>query len=134
MEELGLAYTLHKVVLKHAREEDLDVLLYQSRSDRGVRLRAETLSRLLKRPILREEVDGSFSERAVEDLDKSVRELVEEGSLRIRKLNGASKIAEVGVHAEDSFGVPHRPDEPLGPSPEFRSVVQRSGLPAYLYV
>ena len=78
------AYTLYKVVLKHSREVDFDVLLYSSRSGQQHRNEIEMFGRLLERPVLVEEAGGRYAERAVEDLDKSVKELVEEGKLDAR--------------------------------------------------
>ncbi len=78
------AYTLYKVVLKHSDEEDHDVLLYSSRSGEQHRNEIEMFARLLNRPVLMEESGGRYAERAVEDLDKSVKELVEEGKLDAR--------------------------------------------------
>ncbi len=78
------SYTLYKVVLKHAEEGARDVLLYRSRSSKNHRGETERFAKLLARPVLVERADGSFAQRAVEDLDKSVRELVEAGKLDAR--------------------------------------------------
>lgn len=77
------SYTLYKITLKHAVDDDLDVLLYSSRSSTGHRDQAEVFARMLERPVLQEIGAGEFAERAVEDLDKSVQQLVAEGKLSV---------------------------------------------------
>lgn len=77
------SYTLYKITLKHAADEDQDVLLYSSRLSTGHRDQAEVFARMLERPVLQKTGEGEFAERAVEDLDKSVRELVAEGKLSV---------------------------------------------------
>lgn len=77
------SYTLYKITLKHAADEDRDVLLYSTRSSQGHRDETEAFARLLARPVLLESGEGEYTERAVTDLDKSVRELAAEGKLAI---------------------------------------------------
>ncbi len=75
-------YTLYILELKHETDEKRDVRLYQSRSREGFRARHEDYARLLGTSALIETQDG-IEERRVEDLAKSVRELVAEGVLRV---------------------------------------------------
>lgn len=75
------SYTLHKITLKHRRDDGRDALLYRSRSSTGHRAETEAFARLIGRPVIVEGDDGRYSEREVEDLDKSVAELVGEGKL-----------------------------------------------------
>ena len=77
------SYTLYKVILKHQHEDDRDVLLYCSRSSDRHRGKTEMYARLLQRPVLLEEGDGRYVERAVEDLDKSIKELVQAGKMDV---------------------------------------------------
>jgi len=77
----GSSYTLYIVELCHTDKEKI-VILYQSTSPEGVRAIWEDSCRKLNLQAV--EKDGSsLIKRDVEDLDKSVRELVNEGKLNI---------------------------------------------------
>lgn len=74
-------YTLHIVELYHT-DSHKRLKLYQSVSAEGVRSIWEDFCRKLNLPAV--EKDGtSLIKRNVEDLDKSIRELVKEGKIRI---------------------------------------------------
>jgi hypothetical protein len=75
------SYTLYIIELLH-EDKEKKILLYQSRSDSGVRALWEDYCRALKLPAL-EEADGGLVGRDVDDLDKSVRQLVEEDKVKI---------------------------------------------------
>ena len=77
------SYTEHIVKLKHSSEESKDVELYNSRQHEGFRAQTERYCRLFSLPALRQHEDGTLEERAVEDLDKSVRDLVAEGRMEV---------------------------------------------------
>jgi hypothetical protein len=75
------SYTLHVVELWHP-DNKKRIRLYASRSDEGLRKIREGYCRSLNMPAL--EGDGpERTVRDVEDLDKSVRDLVEEGKLAV---------------------------------------------------
>ncbi len=75
------SYTLYIVELLH-EEKEKTVQLFSSRSDGEVRKYWEDGARMLGKPAL--EKDGSgFIERDVEDLDKSVKELVQEKKIKV---------------------------------------------------
>ena len=76
------SYTLYKLVLKHRDDEDKSVDLYSSRAREGWRGQQERHARLFGVPALVETADGMM-ERQPEDLDKSVRELVQEGQMEV---------------------------------------------------
>ena len=78
------SYTLYKVVLKHRADEVRDVLLYCSRSDSKHRHETEPFATMLQRPVLVDEGEGRYVERTVQDLDKSIAELVDEGEIDAR--------------------------------------------------
>lgn len=75
------SYTLYLIELLHD-EREKTVLLYQSRSDRGWRGKWEAYARWLKLPALEEGIGGLVA-REVEDLDKSVAELIGEGKVAV---------------------------------------------------
>ncbi|MFP4027586.1 MAG: hypothetical protein ACLFWL_07340 [Candidatus Brocadiia bacterium] len=75
-------YTLYKLTLSHEDDEDRSVQLYCSRSHEKFRSQHERYARLFGLPALVEDEQG-VTERAVEDLDKSVRERVAEGHLEV---------------------------------------------------
>jgi hypothetical protein len=75
------SYTLYIVEMKH-RERAKTVRLYESRSDIGFRAVWEDYCRQLNMPAV--EMDGSRTvKRGAADLDKSVRDLVKEGKLKV---------------------------------------------------
>lgn len=76
----GSSYTLYIVELRHIREEKT-VLLYQSQSDQHIREIWENSAKALREPAL-EFVDGKLQRRELEDLDKSVRELMLEEKVK----------------------------------------------------
>jgi len=76
----GSSYTLHVVELRH-QSENKTVLLYQSKSDRHIREIWESSAKALQKPAL-EFVDGKLQKRELEDLDKSVRELMTEDKVK----------------------------------------------------
>ncbi len=76
------SYTLHKLILKHDRDEDRSVELYRSRSEDNFRMEQERYAKMFDLPALEETAEG-VAERSVEDLDKSVRERVAEGSVEV---------------------------------------------------
>ncbi len=73
---------LYMVVLKHGEQSAQDVVLYQSLSRDGLRDRQEECARVLGLPAL-VKTDEGYTERAAGELDKSVRERVAEGSLKV---------------------------------------------------
>jgi hypothetical protein len=77
------SYTEHIARLKHRSDESKDVVLYTSREHEGFRTATERYCRLLDLPALRQREDGTLEERAVEDLDKSVRDMVAEGRMDV---------------------------------------------------
>lgn len=75
------SYTLYIVELRHA-EPAKTVRLYESRSDDGFRGIWEDYCRQLSLPAV--EVDGkSIVRRDVEDLDKTLKDLVKEGKVKV---------------------------------------------------
>ncbi len=75
------SYTLHIVELHH-EEKKKRITLYESRSPNGFRKIWEDYCRQLNKPAL-EGGKGNMVSRAVEDLDKSVRDLAREGKLEV---------------------------------------------------
>ncbi len=75
------SYTLHIVELHH-EEKKKRIILYESRSPNGFRKIWEDYCRHLNKPAL-EGGKGNMLSRAVEDLDKSVRDLAREGKLEV---------------------------------------------------
>ena len=75
------SYTLYLIELLHD-DADKTVLLYKSRNDRNWRGKWEAYARWLKLPALEEGLQGLVA-RDVEDLDKSVAELIEEGKVEV---------------------------------------------------
>lgn len=75
-------HTVYILQLKHRTKRPRSVKLYVARSPEGFRAKQEHYARLMKLPILIE-TDSGVEERAVEDLDKSVRQRVAEGTLRV---------------------------------------------------
>ena len=75
------SYTLHIVELYH-EDKKKRIKLYESRSPNGFRQIWEDYSRQLNKPAL-EGGKGNMVARAVEDLDKSVRDLAREGKLEV---------------------------------------------------
>ncbi len=75
------SYTLYICELKHESNKKRNVRLYSSRSQEGFRSRQEHYGRLFDMPILIQTATG-IEERRAEDLGKSVRERVAEGSLK----------------------------------------------------
>ncbi len=75
-------YVVYIVELKHADNKRHTVQLYCSMSKEGHRTKQEHYARLLGVPALVKTADG-YEARAPEDLDKSVRERVAEGSLAV---------------------------------------------------
>ncbi|TVQ75086.1 MAG: hypothetical protein EA363_00940 [Balneolaceae bacterium] len=75
------SYTLHIVELHH-EDKKKRVTLYESRSSDGFRKTWEDYCRQLNKPAL-EVGKGKMVSRAVEDLDKSVRDLAREGKLAV---------------------------------------------------
>ncbi len=75
------SYTLYIVELYHD-QNNRKIVLYQSRSESGFRKRWEDCCRKLNMKAL-EESSAGLLERNVDELDKSVREQVRDGSLRI---------------------------------------------------
>ncbi len=75
------SYTLHIVELHH-EEKKKRIILYESRSPNGFRKIWEDYCRQLNKPAL-EGGKGNMVSRAVEDLDKSVRDLAREGKLEV---------------------------------------------------
>lgn len=76
------SYTLYKLVLKHQNIDERSVELYRSRSEEGWREAQERYARLFGVPALQLTEEG-IVERAVESLDKSVRDQVAEGVLEV---------------------------------------------------
>jgi hypothetical protein len=75
------SYTLYTVELHH-QDKDKVIKFFQSTSSQGVRAVQEDLCRRLSLPAV--EKDGSnLAKREVEDLDKSICELVREGKVSI---------------------------------------------------
>lgn len=75
------SYTLYVVELKH-NDAKKTVRLYESRSDLGFRAVWEDYCRQLNLPAL--ELDGARTvKRDAADLDKSIKELVKEGKLKV---------------------------------------------------
>lgn len=91
------SYTLYLVDLKHD-DDARTINLYTARGDRHWRGRWEDYARRLGLPALEEGADG-LVQRDVDDLDKSVTELLQEGKVAVNHdllaQNGAK-----GVHAE----------------------------------
>lgn len=77
------SYTQYLVELKHKTDSKKDVELYDSRRHEGHRAQHERYCRLLGVDALRENADGGYEHRAVEDLDKTVRDLVAEGAMDV---------------------------------------------------
>ncbi|MFO8029201.1 MAG: hypothetical protein R6U28_05030 [Cyclonatronaceae bacterium] len=75
------SYTLHIAELHHP-DKKKRVRLYESRSNSGFRQIWEDYCRQLNLPALEGDTDNLVS-RAVEDLDKSVRDLAGEGKLKV---------------------------------------------------
>ncbi|MFC1479755.1 hypothetical protein ACFL6F_04075 [Planctomycetota bacterium] len=75
------SYTLYIVELYH-EEKDKRIILYKSRMEQGIRQKWETSSRRIGLPAL-EKSGSEITERDVEDLDKSVKELVQERKIEI---------------------------------------------------
>ncbi len=75
------SYTLHIVELYH-EDKKKRIKLYESRSPNGFRQIWEDYSRQLNKPAL-EGGKGNMVARAVDDLDKSVRDLALEGKLEV---------------------------------------------------
>lgn len=75
------SYTLYIVELFHP-DKNKRITLYVSRSEEGLRKKWENYARQLNKPALEGEA-GNFRKREVEDLDKSVGELVKEGKLEV---------------------------------------------------
>ena len=75
------SYTLYIVELRHA-DAKKTVTLYSSRMDPNIRVMGEDYCRKLKLPAV--EIDGTkYIKRDVNDLDKSVKELVSEGKVHV---------------------------------------------------
>jgi hypothetical protein len=74
-------YVVYIVELKHASEKRRNVKAYESTARDGLRDKLKHYARLFGVPLLVETAEG-FEERAPEDLDKTVRQRVTEGSLR----------------------------------------------------
>ncbi|MCH9673553.1 MAG: hypothetical protein K0U93_19090 [Gammaproteobacteria bacterium] len=75
------SYTEYLITLKHRSEKSRDVLLSREYVGAPQRGHAEAFSRLLNKPILTP-VGDDYAERAIEDLDKSIGDLVREGKLQ----------------------------------------------------
>ncbi len=75
------SYTLYIIELHHP-EKRKRIRLYESRVERGLRKRLESYCRALNLPAMEGEGEHAVV-RAVEDLDKSVRELAREGKLEV---------------------------------------------------
>ena len=75
------SYTAHIIELYH-EDKKKRILLYESRSDRGFRKIWEDYCRQLNIPAI-QDAGGKMHTRAVSDLDKSVRELVQEGKVSV---------------------------------------------------
>ena len=78
------SYTLYKVVLKHREDAHRDVELFCSRSDDQHRHETEFFAKFLGHPVLVDDGEGQYVERAVEDLDKPIGELVDEGKIDVQ--------------------------------------------------
>ncbi len=76
------SYTLYLLFLEHGTDPKKTVQLYSSRSSEGFRAKHEHYARLFGLPVLIPTESG-IQERAVEDLDKSVRQRVAEGTLEV---------------------------------------------------
>lgn len=75
------SYTLYIIELYHD-DEGRKVVLHETKSDQGVRSLWEEFCRAMSLPAL-EEAEGGMIQRNAEDLDKSVRQLVEEEKITI---------------------------------------------------
>lgn len=75
------SYTLYIIELLH-EDDDKTIRLYTSRSERNWRGKWEAYARWLKLPALEEGLQGLVA-RDVEDLDKSVAELIDEGKVEV---------------------------------------------------
>jgi len=76
------SYTLYILALQHGARKDRSVTLYSSRSPEGFRARHEEYARLFALPALIETQTG-VEKRRPEDLGKSVRQRVAEGSMQV---------------------------------------------------
>jgi len=80
--ENSQSYTLHILELRHNSDKKRNARLYCSRKSEGFRAKQEHYGRLLNMPVLIETATG-IEERRPEDLDKSVRQRVAEGSMKV---------------------------------------------------
>lgn len=98
------SHILCRIHLKHARDPERDIELYRARweglsgGETEHRVETERFARLLGVPVLAEEEDGAFSARESADLDKSVRQRAEEGSLNVPSFDLDAVSAESGLH------------------------------------
>lgn len=76
------SYTLYIIELLHKTDSRKTVRLYESRADFGIRSIWENACRALNLPAVEGE-GSSLVTRAVEDLDKSVKDLAREGKLHV---------------------------------------------------
>lgn len=78
------SYTLYIVELYHDNKDRI-VTLYESRSKQGIREKWENYARVLGLSAL-EKVEGKIVSRDVEDLDKSVADLVKEDKIQVEEV------------------------------------------------
>lgn len=78
------SYTLRLIFLKHKDNSKKDIELYRAKSDTGLRQEAENFAKLFKLPMLSEDAsdqEGFISQRAPNELDKSIKDLAAEGKI-----------------------------------------------------
>lgn len=97
--ENSSTYTVHVLRLYHTNRKRR-ILLHESRREEGVRGRWEAACRLLNMPAL-EGAKGEFHRREVEDLDRSVVELVREKKLQVDFDRAA--LPPQGIEVNDNF-------------------------------
>lgn len=95
------SYTLYIVELHHPDKKKI-VRLYQSKSSANFRAIWEDYCRTLNMPAL-EEGDGEMIRRDVEDLDKSVRELVAEKKIQVNFDPSENPPNDVNLTVEDQL-------------------------------
>lgn len=76
------SYTIYYLILTHS-DATKNICLFASRKGEGHRARQEDFCRALQLPAVMGRENGEFVTRGIDDLDKSIKELVRDGKLRV---------------------------------------------------
>ncbi len=95
------SYTLYILEMQH-KDPKKKVVLYQARLREGIREKWEAYSRALKLSAL-EKSEGKIVKRDVEDLDKSIQELVKEGKIKVDEVSMESPPEGIAVRSEQDL-------------------------------